>query len=94
MMSPRTRNAAARFLLLGLTCAILAMGVWGRRGWLDWRRMVRQNGELLSRIEDARTRRDRLEKQIARLEELPLEKERVVREVLGYVRPGEIVIEF
>lgn len=93
-MSPQTRNRIARVVLLGLTCAILAMGIWGRRGWLDWRRMVRQNVELQTKIEDAKTRRTRLEKQIARLEKLPLERERVIREVLGYVRPNEIVIEF
>lgn len=85
------------FVRLPLITAIVlftVMGIVSKRGWLDWRRMVRQNGELQVKLADIRRNHGELERQIRLLKSDPSEQERVVRHVLGYVRPDETVVEF
>jgi cell division protein FtsB len=78
-------------LMIGL---LIVMGIFARRGWMDWRRMVEQNETLRLKITTASLQKQSLEKGIEAFHSDPGEQERVVRQVLGYVRPGETVIEF
>jgi cell division protein FtsB len=78
-------------LMIGL---LVGMGIFARRGWMDWRRMVGQNESLRKKIELATTQKQSLEKAIEGFRSDVREQERVVRGVLGYVRSDETVIEF
>jgi cell division protein FtsB len=83
-----------RFFFGALVASLLGMGVFSKRGWLDWRRMVRQNEELTQEIARSTQEWDLLERQIEKLKSDPTEQERTIRRVLGYVRESEFVIEF
>ncbi len=73
--------------------ALLVMGVFAKRGWLDWRRMVEHNQEVTKQIEGACNQRDDLQRQIRALESSPFAQEQAVRQHLGYLRRNEIVVE-
>ena len=83
-----------RLPLLILIALVCLMGTFSKRGFLDWRRMVHQNEKLNAKIEAAREQKGILEKQIERFQTQSEEQERVVRYVLGYIKPTEKVIEF
>lgn len=83
-----------RFPLLLLIALLCLMGTFSRRGLLDWRRMVNQNDKLNSKIVSTRDQKLALERQIEQFQSSHEEQERVVRQVLGYVKPHEKVIEF
>ena len=83
-----------RVISLGVALLLVLMGAFTKRGWLDWRHMVRQNQELAMKIEQAQEQKANLERQIQALQFNVVEQEHVIRQVLGYVRPKEIVIEF
>lgn len=83
-----------RFLFSALLVSLLGMGFFSKRGWLDWRRMVRQNEELTREIARSTQEWDLLERQLEKLKADPVEQERTIRRVLGYVRESEFVIEF
>lgn len=81
---------------LPFACAVVAlliMGFFAKRGWLDWRGMVNHNQELQKQIETVRVQRDELEKQIRALESSSFAQEQAVRQHLGYLRKDEIVVE-
>jgi cell division protein FtsB len=82
-----------RFPFFCAVVALAVMGVFAKRGWLDWRSMANRNGELERQIETARLSRDELEKQIRALESSPFAQEQAVRQHLGYLRKDEIVVE-
>ncbi len=56
--------------------------------------MIRQNAELEQKIVQIKNQKSEIEFKIKALAEDHAEQERVVRGVLGYVRPNETVIEF
>ena len=56
--------------------------------------MVRQNEELTREIAHSTQEMDLLERQLEKLKADPVEQERTIRRVLGYVRESEFVIEF
>jgi len=87
-------SSAVRYGMYGTLILLFAIGVFSKRGWLDWRRIVRQDGELQQRIDLLRRQRDLSERQIEAFQARPAVQERVIRQVLGYVRPDETVIEF
>ena len=93
-MSPSSFHWLVRLPLLSLLVAIALMGVISKRGWSDWRRMARQNGELRARVETVRAEKADLETRVAQLKSDPAEQERVVRETLGYLKADETLIEF
>ena len=70
------------------------MGVFAKRGLLDWRRIRGQNEEIAMKIELARAQKESLLRQVQLLQTDAAQQERVVRQMLGYVRPNETVIEF
>jgi cell division protein FtsB len=83
-----------RLFFGALLLSLLGMGFFSKRGWLDWRRMVRQNEELTREIARSTQEWDLLERQIEKIKSDPGEQERTIRRVLGYVRESEFVIEF
>ncbi len=90
-MTRYTLSVRIPFLCAAL--ALLGMGVYAKRGWLDWQSMAAHNEELNKKIEAAATRCDELEKQIYALEHSPFAQEQAIRQSLGYLRRDEIVIE-
>ena len=70
------------------------MGVFSRRGFLDFRRMTNQNLELRRRIEMVTKEKFGIERQISNFRSDPVEQERIIREKLGYVRKNDLVVEF
>jgi cell division protein FtsB len=70
------------------------MGIFSKRGWMDWRRMVHKNRDLQRKIELIRVEKEELERRILALQTGGIIQEKMVREVLGYVRENETVIQF
>ncbi len=80
--------------LLILLVLITCMGVFSRRGLMDWRRIQDQNAILQRKTEALNTQKQEWVQEVHALEQDPTEQERVVRSVLGYVKNNETVIEF
>ncbi len=80
--------------LIAAMFVLVAMGVFAKRGWMDWQRMVRQNHDLGTKIAAVRKEKADLERQLVALKSDAAEQERVIRQTLGYVKPNETVIEF
>ena len=87
-------RALVRITGIVLSCLLVVMGTFAKRGWLDWRRMVRENVELSVKLGSVRREKSELERRSEQLQNDRAEQERVIRSVLGYVRPDETVIEF
>lgn len=73
---------------------LIGTGVFARRGYLDLRRMEVQNEDLRVKIERAIQEKRGLEGRIKRLNSDQFEQQRVVRQVLGYLRKDETMVEF
>ena len=56
--------------------------------------MVDQNNKLEHKVATIRDQKIDLERQIEQFQKNPEEQERVVRQVLGYIKANETVIEF
>ena len=93
-MRPSAAFYLFRTLLLLIVLGLVGMGVFAKRGWLDLRRINQQNAVLEARIEGARRQNERDVRQIEAMQTRPAAQERVIRQMLGYVRPDETVIEF
>lgn len=93
MTDPRYRHLIRipGVVLCGL---LVLMGIFAKRGWLDWRRMVGENAELGAKVASLQREKTGIERRSALLQSDAAEQERVIRGVLGYVRPDETVIEF
>jgi len=77
-----------------LLTLLIVMGLFGQRGWLDLKRMENENRRLQSLIDETEKQNHRLELEIAGLNRNPHVQEQTIRQVLGYIRPDESVIEF
>lgn len=73
---------------------LILLGIFSKRGWLDYRRIHTQLKEIDLKIASAQSQRDQLIDQIRKVQTSPHEQERLVRSVLGYIRPDEFVVEF
>ena len=83
----RTPLALCLILLIGTT-------IFTKRGLGDWRRMVGENGELEVKIARLENQLADLERQTKALQSDPAAQERVIRRMMGYVKPDEVVVEF
>lgn len=83
-----------RLFLALLISWLMYLGVFEKRGWLDYRRLKQKNQELSDKLKTTAQQKKSLEKQIFAQNTDPKEQERVVRERLGYIRPNETIIEF
>jgi cell division protein FtsB len=92
--SRRLYQYFVRFPLLISVILLLWMGVFARRGWLDWQRMVHENHDLQTKMESVRLQKEGLVRQVDALQNNPKVQERVVRQILGFVKKDETIIEF
>jgi hypothetical protein len=93
-MSPTHYFYFVKLPLIGAIVSLLGMGIFAKRGLLDWQRMVKQNDLLGDKVELARLRKEDLERQIDILRTDRVAQERVVRQYLGYIRQDELIVEF
>jgi cell division protein FtsB len=83
-----------RYTLVASIVALLAVGVFSKRGWIDWQRMVRQDEQLQQRFEKTKLEKAHWETRLQGLKSNRRAQERTVRQYLGFVKKDEIVIEF
>lgn len=76
------------FLLL----VLLIASFFGKKGLVEITRIRKNRDVLLREVEELKTERGRLEKEIADLENNPKAVERKAREELGLVKPDEKII--
>lgn len=83
------------FLGLSLAGSLLLLGwsFWGARGWLDLRKARQQESRLREQIRDLEQENRRLLMEVTALREDPYAVEKIAREELGLVKPGEVVYE-
>jgi len=87
----------ARFLRNFNWCLLLVliiMGVFGKRGWLDLKRMQTENTRLDQALSQLNQEKTSLTSQIRSLQKDKQAQEHTIRKVLGYIKPDEVVIEF
>lgn len=84
----------ARLSLYACALTLLVLGAVSKRGLFDLKRMRDENSSVKSKLQNLELQKVELEEQIRRFETESPERERVVRLVLGYIKPNETVIEF
>jgi cell division protein FtsB len=77
-----------------LIAILLVMGVFGKRGWLDLRRMNSENQRLNTELSRVQEQKEGLVSEIKALQQDRQAQEHTIRKVLGYIKPDETVIEF
>lgn len=87
-------RAVLRLFAIGLLLLNGYAVLFSRRGLRDLQRIKNENSALSQRLAQVKLEKETLEKKVAGLQNEPREQERAVRQTLGYVRPGEVVIEF
>lgn len=89
----RTERRPTRWAALVLAVAVVALvATAGLRSARNLDAARSQETELRAQIEQARLRVESLEARLASLDEDPATLERLAREQLGMVRPGDVVI--
>jgi len=83
----------ARLFLVLLIILIGTMSVFSRRGILDLKRMWDRNAQLETKISDLKSVNFSLKRRIDAFQTNSHEQERMVREVLGFLRPGEVLVD-
>lgn len=77
----------------GVAALVLA-GIFSKRGYLDWSQMRAKNAELEAVIGELSRQRAALDNRMERFESDPRERERLVRQTLGYLKSNETAVEF
>lgn len=77
-----------------LIAVLVVMGVFGKRGWLDLKRMKHENQRVQMELQKVIEQKQFLSADIRELEHDKLAQEHTIRKVLGYIKPDETVIEF
>jgi cell division protein FtsB len=90
------RRARLRRQLLRLLCGLVfasgaVYALLGENGLFERRRLAGERERLEAEVADRRERVRRLEQERDALRADPFARERIAREQLGYVRPGEVV---
>jgi|SRR5262249_29614763 len=75
-----------------LLLLLLAHGLFGKKGYLAVRSMKQQNEELSHKIEQLKKENGQTMEEIKALKSDPKTIEKIAREELGLVKPGEIKI--
>ena len=93
IQSPR----AFRFVI-NVNCTLIAillvMGMFGKRGWLDLKRMNSENQRIQNELSKVQEQKEVLVSEIRALQQDRQAQEHTIRKVLGYIKPDETVIEF
>lgn len=90
----RPKRRTARYLLVFVTCVLVANAIVGERGVVAILRANREFAELSARIERLREENAALRETVRRLTEEPRVIEEVARQELGLIRPGEKLFIF
>lgn len=90
----RRYHYLVRLPLLSAIVILLGMGIFARRGWLDWRKIAQKNEELRQRIELLTQQKQDLARQEEAFATDKEEQKRVVRQRLGFVSKDETILEF
>ncbi|NBX75615.1 MAG: septum formation initiator family protein [Proteobacteria bacterium] len=77
-----------------LIAILLVMGMFGKRGWLDLKRMNNENQRIQNELSKVQEQKDVLVSEIRALQQDRQAQEHTIRKVLGYIKPDETVIEF
>ena len=81
-----------RLVILMVSCIFLAYGIYGGREYLRLKEMELQNKKLRQEIEQVKDENLQMMREIKALKTDPKTIEKIAREELGMVRPGEIKI--
>jgi cell division protein FtsB len=88
----RRSRRRLQVILLFVSMVVLADAVVGERGLVERYRAAHEYQQLRDAIIDLRGRNEALRDQAARLKQDAAAIERVARQDLGLIRPGEIVV--
>jgi len=80
-----------RWAFLVLLAGGVALAVFGEGGWLDSRASRQELAARQAELEEQYARVMALRREVERLKTDPAAIERIAREQLGFIRPGEIV---
>lgn len=83
-----------KWFMITLLISITLVGVYAKRGLRDWRRMTAENERIATEIAAQKTEKESLERRIAAIKSNRQAQELLVRQMLGFVREEEWVIEF
>lgn len=83
-----------RYPLMFCSVSLILMGIFAKRGFMDWRRMVHENEALTVKISALEKQKTKLERENDLLEKNAEYQENVIRQTLGYIRTNETAIEF
>ncbi len=83
-----------RYPLLFCCISLVLMGIFAKRGFMDWRRMVHENQSLALKITALEKQKTKLMRENDLLEKNAEYQENVIRQTLGYIRTNETAIEF
>ena len=82
------------WLVAGLLAVLLGAAVFGENGILQLRRLRTEVASLHRDVQALEAENDRLSRALIELRSDPAALERIAREELGLVRPGERVLRF
>jgi cell division protein FtsB len=82
------------WIVLGALLVLAVMAVFGDNGMLALRRLRGEVDALVREVRTLEAENERLSRAISALQEDPSVIERIAREELGLVRPGERVLRF
>jgi cell division protein FtsB len=89
-----TKAKAALIFLAGFSLLVLMAAVFGQQGMLKVRELEKEKAHLAARVDALESRNDRLRGQVRHLQSDPFLYEKLARERLGLVKPGEVVYDF
>ncbi|NBV49981.1 septum formation initiator family protein [bacterium] len=89
-----TTSRLLRNFAWGLIATLVVMGIFGKRGWLDLRRMERENSNLKAEIMELQEENEQMSRDIHAFQSDPSVQEAMIRKVLGYIKRDEKIIEF
>lgn len=77
---------------LSLSVLLLGFFLLGDRGFLEVRRQRQRLAELQAEISALAAENEQLDSEVARLKDDPAAVEKIAREELNFVRPGDVVL--
>src|SRR5262245_65509738 len=89
-----TRLTRPGWIVVGALLLLTVMAIFGDNGVLARRRLRGEMDTLVREVRALEAENERLSRAIAELQEDPAVIERIAREELGLVRPGERVLRF
>lgn len=86
------RRRVLTWVLFGGLTMLLVNAIVGENGYLATLRLKRTEAEMTATLAHVRLENRRLQDERQRLESDPQTLEQVIREELGYIRPGETTV--